>query len=394
MMSTYIIAFSRESFPALVFISILSLHPIVAIPIGIFADCVQAKAHQLLDSCFNPQRAINIFLKRFFTFTMITYLGCLTFLQWYLFLIWIEKREVLIRNGFGSIGTFNDVKQELFNQCPCLDDNCQYIMDSSKNLITNFLSMYVFQYEKAWILLGSSGFFFVFHFIECLMVSEPYSKPLLNFLTGKPVDDVNDTKDENRYEIEMKEVSQSQQNSSLIDTSQIPNQDDLCEEEETENARRNINLPVVDLYLAREESLVPSAKRQSVEVSDDQKSLEHDENQSKEQKTSNSLESIEHQQTAQTIVGKKRSKCFKVFANILAIIYIGCVVCCPLTFDFAMDYELRKIGNSKSFLKVTLLLCLSSIFKCNLQILGHAIPVFHLNVLSLFAISINHILDA
>ena len=281
---------------------------------------------------------------------MITYLGCLTFLQWYLFLIWIEKREVLIKNGFGSIGTFNDVKQELFNQCPCPDDNCQYIMDSSKNLITNFLSMYVFQYEKAWILLGSSGFFFVFHFIECLMVSEPYSKPLLNFLTGKPVDDVSDTTEENPNEIEMKEVSHSQQNASLIDTSQIPNQDDLCEEaEETKNGLRNINLPDVDLSLLQEESLVPSAKRQSVEDSYDQKSLGHDDNQSREQKTSNSLESIEHQQTAQKMVGKKRSKCFKVIANILAIIYISCVVCCPLTFDFAMDYELKKIGNSKFF---------------------------------------------
>ena len=346
MMSIYIIAFSRESFPALILISILSLHPIVAIPIAIFVDSLQEIAIRLVDlygyfRYFNLQTAIQRFLKRLFTFTMTTYLGCLTLVQWYLFLAWIDKREVLIRNGYESIKTMNQFKDEPFNQCPCPDDICNFTKDTT-NEILNVMSE-IYQYDKVLTLLGSSGFFFVFHFIESLVVSEPYSKPLLNFLTGRPVDDAEETTEVVQEEIEMNQISQSQQNALETDDISHERSDNVAED--------------VDLFHSEDQFVVGSVNRQSLEASADQESfqsllescnpMEHNDNPSEEQNSSTSLGEMEEKQRTSKIVCMKPFKCSKVIPNTLAIIYIVFVACCPLTFDFFMDNELKHNGNSK-----------------------------------------------
>ena len=350
MMSIYIIAFSRESFPALIFISILCLHPIVAIPIAIFVDSLQEIAIRLLDlcgyfRCFNPQTAIQRFLKRLFTFTMTTYLGCLNLVQWYLFLFWINKREVLIRNGYGSIKTMNQFKDEPFNQCPCLDDICNFTKDTT-NEILNVMSE-IYQYDKVWILLGSSGFFFVYHFIESLVVSERYSKPLLNFLTGRPVDDdIKETTEEVQEELEMNQISQIQQNALETDDISRERSDNVAED--------------VDLFHSEDQGIVGvvrSVNRQSIEASADQDSIQsllescnpmdHDDNPSEKQVLSTSLEKMEEKKRTRKIPCMKPLQCSKVIPNTLAIFYIVFVVCCPLTFDFFMDNELKHNGNSK-----------------------------------------------
>ena len=319
MMSIYVIAFARESFPALIFISILSLHPIVAIPIATFIDYVQSKAKQVLYlcgyfRCFDPQTTIQRFLRRLFTFTMITYLGCLTLVQWYLFFNWIDKKEFLIQNGFGSIKTMSKYKAEPFNQCPCPpDEKCDSEIDTTDEILNATSKMR--QYDKAWILLGASGFFFVYHLIESFVVKEPYSKPLINFLTGRPESDyVQD--EEVQKEIEMMAALQVKSDLASQNDQSKPSSD---------------NLSIVEALVDQENSSLMDEKQP--------------------ENPSNPLTNIDHHNSVElpTIIRnhKRQINCFQVSAILVAILYMVFVICCPLTFEFFIKKDLKHNENSK-----------------------------------------------
>ena len=45
---------------------------------------------------------------------------------------------------------------------------------------------------------------------------------------------------------------------------------------------------------------------------------------------------------------KRKTNCLKVFAILMATLYMGFVICCPLTFDFFIEKDLKQSENSES----------------------------------------------
>ena len=182
--SLFVIAFARESFAALIYITIIMLHPIITIPMSTFVDCIQGKVLGLLKkfSCFYPFLNHKM-LQRVFTFTMMNYLGCVMGFQWYLFLMWIDDRRTVItsRDDGAFVTTSFGFKDKPFENC---DDKSS---EGESNWLLNIMAE-INQYDKAWILFGASLFFFAFHFIESVFVSLfPDPIPMTNFLSVTPL---------------------------------------------------------------------------------------------------------------------------------------------------------------------------------------------------------------
>ena len=182
--SLFVIAFSRESFAGLIFITILMVHPIVTIPMATFVDLIRDVMLALLAkyscSCLpNPCQRI---LKRVFTFTMISYLGCVMLCQYYLFASWIHIRQTLYFETYGVVTPYIEFKNKPFENCG--DNSAE--SKAKSNWLLNVMATYD-QYNKAWIVFGASMFFFAFHLMEsfCLFLADPI--PMANFLSGTPI---------------------------------------------------------------------------------------------------------------------------------------------------------------------------------------------------------------
>ena len=176
--SVFIIGFSRESLAAQILISILALHPVFSIPLGYLFQAIQDGLHKCLQLCHCDNRLF----KCFSTFTMINYLGCITGFQYYLFYFWIEQRKVLIENGYSSVTTFNEFKDKSFDfcceDCPAGDET---------NFLPNFMAKFLYRDLKCWILLSCSLFFFTFHLLESMLLCICHSKPIamITFILGR-----------------------------------------------------------------------------------------------------------------------------------------------------------------------------------------------------------------
>lgn len=179
------------------------LHPIVTIPMEGLIEFIQhdvrlavvtklkhiiSVSNQLLAQRIgdtfkywseNHSKAKKI-LERLFTFSMITYLGCIMTCQTYLFVTWIKTRQTISNNGLESVILLNEFKDKDFNIC--CEDNC---LEGKTNWLLNIMAE-INQIDKAWILFGSSVFFFIFHWIQSLCLFLPAPIPMKNFLSGKP----------------------------------------------------------------------------------------------------------------------------------------------------------------------------------------------------------------
>ena len=371
MTSVYIVAFSRESFAGLIFISVMSLHPLVALPIASLLACLKDTTRRFLESCgyfwyFNVQSSFQQFLKSLFNFNMMTYLGSVSLVQLYLFVSWINRRKVLIANGFGTVVKTNfEFTNEPFNQCKV---NATSNEDSS-NEILNLLAR-VDQYDKAWILFSCGVFFFLFHTIESLvaMVREPYSRSLVNFLLGQLAESEDTNHHEDGIDLEVfgrnseeenghKYTSEDENHEVAEVRDMIPNDasevenaglDEMEKIESEENGHTEcLGHSLEDEHLEVTEMIATSTV--SPQVNSDQIDCQINDLLNIEQDLAITPPlKDENVQTVNDGCKWNSKKVLKVMTYTLAITFIVLVMICPQTFHFFMHQLQVDNGNSKN----------------------------------------------
>ena len=169
----FVVAIERRSTIELPIIMTVMLHPLVAIPIGMFVDIIG----QYLSSKLLKNGTGNIkveILSRLFTYSINFHLAVIAALLFYLYEIWIPL----------EIASNLNFENQPFNQCQCgplSKNNITCVNDETENSFQNkFLGVAIEPFLIAFLVVS-----FTSHLIHSLILVLPAPIKLLHFYLGQ-----------------------------------------------------------------------------------------------------------------------------------------------------------------------------------------------------------------